>query len=152
MVLWAIVKSESQSPWITRSAAAQSLAQFFEENQTSLLPVAHDGARPDSPLRGDVFEGEAADETAHRSGCRIEDAAATRRHDCAAAAQQSSPPAHVMLRVPIPIYEVGVSLAKTSGMVRTAVTEPLTQVHKSVAGANCHRSLSVPHAPVESMP
>jgi hypothetical protein len=34
----------------------------------------------------------------------------------------------------------------------TAVTEPLTQVHKSEAGANCHRSLSVPNAPVESMP
>jgi hypothetical protein len=58
-------------------------------------------------------------------------------HD-GAAAQQFSPPAHVTLAAPI--------------QVPTAVTEPLTQVHESVAGANCHRSLSVPNAPVESMP
>jgi len=33
-----------------------------------------------------------------------------------------------------------------------AVMEPLAQVHKPVDGVNCHRSLSVPSAPAESMP
>jgi hypothetical protein len=36
--------------------------------------------------------------------------------------------------------------------VPVAVTEPLAQVHRPVDGVNCHKSLSVPSAPVESMP